>query len=96
MQKKIFTVTPLFIALSLVEVLLILFSINYLFLNNNGGNALGGTIAFFGAIINFVLILIQQAIANIKNINRDILYGIEILIIITATVLFYINGISIG
>lgn len=96
MQKKIFKITPLFIALLIVEFFLVCMTINGLFINNKGGSMLGGVIAGIGVAIFALIIVIQQSIANIKNIDRKILYIYEIIIIVVGLILVSINGISIG
>ena len=56
--------TPLFIFLILIELILVILTINFLFINNNGGAALGGVIALFGAIANLLLIAIEREIGR--------------------------------
>lgn len=90
------SITPILIFLILLEIVLILFAIYYLFINNNNGNALGGIIAFIGSLINLLLIAFERIIVNIKGINLKILWTIEIIVIIFVVVYFAINGISIG
>lgn len=93
---KKFKITPLFIVLVFIEVSLIILSFNFLFLENKNGMLLGGLITFVFAVINFLLITIQQTIANIKGIKNEILWSIEILIIIVGIIYISKYGISIG
>jgi hypothetical protein len=58
--------------------------------------ALAGTITFFAAIFNVVLIVIERLIVNIKGINSKWIWIIESIIIICAIVYVFKNGISIG
>lgn len=93
---KYIKLTPFLILFVITEILLILVSINYLFLDNKGGMALAGTIAFVAAIINFLIIVLEQFIANLSNVNAKLLWIIEIIIILAIVVYVSINGFSIG
>jgi hypothetical protein len=89
-------ITPLFIVLIVVELILLFYAFYYLAIENKGGMALAGTIAFFAAIFNVVLIVIERLIVNIKGINSKWIWIIESIIIICAIVYVFKNGISIG
>lgn len=91
-----YKITPLFIVLTIIELFLIFFTIYFLFINNNNGNAMGGTIGLIGALLNIPIIFIERFIANLKGINIKLLWTIEIVIIIIATIYIATNGISIG
>lgn len=87
--------TPLFIALVALEVFLLFLTFNYLAMDNNGGNALGGIIALMATFTNVILIAIEQTIVQLNG-NTKILWAIEIVIIIAVIIYVAINGISIG
>jgi hypothetical protein len=89
-------ITPLFILLLLLEVVLLFGAINYLLIENNGGMALGGIIALIAAFINAIVIVLEQVIANIKGVNNKMIWAIELLIIACAVIFIAIYGISIG
>ncbi len=91
-----FKLTPILIVLSILELFLLFMSINYLFIDNNGGNALGGTIAFFGLIIFFFILLIEQLIIISIKIPIKFIWIIESIIILISIIYVYYNGISIG
>ena len=93
---NLYKITPLFIVLTTIELFLIFFTIYFLFINNNNGNAMGGTIGLIGALLNIPIIFIERFIANLKGINMKLLWTIEIVIIIIATIYISTNGISIG
>lgn len=93
---KSLRLTPFLICLVIIEVILICIAINYLLINNSGGMALAGTIAFIVAIVNIIILLIEQAIVTSFKIKTNILWFIEILIIIFCSVYISINGFSIG
>ena len=91
-----YKITPLFIVLAIIELFLIFFTIYFLLINNNNGNAMGGTIGLIGALLNIIIIFIERFIANLKVINMKLLWVIEIVIIIIAMIYILKNGISIG
>lgn len=91
-----FKLTPILIVLSILELFLLFMSVNYLFIDNNGGNALGGTIVFFGLIIFFFILLIEQLILISIKIQIKFIWVIESIIILISIVYIYYNGISIG
>ncbi|PZU85541.1 MAG: hypothetical protein DI529_09865 [Chryseobacterium sp.] len=88
--------TPFIIVFGLLSLLLIFISINYLFIDNNGGNAMGGTFAFIGLIVIFFILSIEQIILKIQNFKKENIWWIESLIILSLVVYIYINGFSIG
>lgn len=89
-------ITPFLIILGILEILLLLMSVNYLFIDNNGGKALGGTIAFFGFIIFLFIIGFEQLILNTVKLKKEIIWITEFIIITIAIIYFYFNGISIA
>jgi glucan phosphoethanolaminetransferase (alkaline phosphatase superfamily) len=95
-KMNFYKITPLFIVLAIIELFLIFFTIYFLLINNNNGNAMGGTIGLIGALLNIIIIFIERFIANLKVINMKLLWVIEIVIIIIATIYILKNGISIG
>ena len=95
-MKKLKPITPFLIVSLILGVLLLFLFINYSFIDNNGGNALGGTIAFFGLIILLVIMLIERIIVSFKMINIYLVYIIETLILLGVSIYIYNNGFSIG
>lgn len=88
--------TPFIIVLGLLSLLLIFISINYLFIDNNGGNAMGGTFAFIGLIVIFFILSIEQTILKFQNFKKEDIWWIESLIILGFVIYIWINGFSIG
>lgn len=88
--------TPFIIVLGLLSLLLIFISINYLFIDNNGGNAMGGTFAFIGLIVIFFILSIEQTILKFQNFKKENIWWIESLIILGFVIYIWINGFSIG
>lgn len=88
--------TPFIIVFGLLSLLLIFISINYLFIDNNGGNAMGGTFAFIGLIVIFFILSIEQIILKIQNFKKENIWWIESLIILGLVIYIWINGFSIG
>ena len=93
---KFLRLTPFLICLVIIEVILICVAINYLLINNRGGMALAGTIAFVAAIVNIIILLIEQVIVTSFKIKTNVLWFIETLIIILFLVYISINGFSFG
>lgn len=89
-------ITPLFLVLVAIEILLLCLTFYYLIIENKGGMALAGVIALVAAIINAPLIFIERAIVNIKGINLKWVWTIEIIIIVFAAIYISVFGISIG
>lgn len=89
-------ITPLSIVLIVLEVILLFLTFYYFVIDNNNGNALGGVITLIAAFVNALLIAVEQIIADIKGINKKVLWTIEMLIIVAGIVYVAINGISIG
>ena len=89
-------ITPLSVILIAIEVLLIFTAFYYLAIENSNGMALAGIIALIATFINALLFAVQQIIANIKGLNKKVLWTIEILIIIAGILYIGIYGISIG
>lgn len=90
------TTTPFFIVLGILDILLLILSINYLFIDNNYGKALGGTFTFFGFIIFFIVLKVEQYILRHIKFNRKYIWIIESIILIAGAIYLYFNGISIG
>lgn len=95
-MKKLKPITPFLIVSLILGILLLFLFINYTFIDNNGGNALGGVIALFGLIILFFIILIERIIVSFKMINIYVVYIIEVLILLGVSIYIYNNGFSIG
>jgi hypothetical protein len=89
-------ITPLAIVLIVLEVFLVFLALYYLCIENKGGMALAGLISLIAALINVLVLVVQQVIAGIKGINKKVLWAIEILIIIAGIIYVAVNGISIG
>lgn len=90
-----FKITPFLIVFGIIELILVYLSFNYLFVDNKGGMALAGTIALIAAILNIIILAVEQTIAN-KISNQKLLWLIEIIIIILLGIYIVINGLSIG
>ncbi len=90
-----FKITPFLIVFGIVELILVYLSFNYLFVDNKGGMALAGTIALIAAILNIIILAVEQAIAN-KISNQKTLWVLEIIIIIILGIYIGVNGLSIG
>ncbi len=88
--------TPFIIVLGLLSLLLIFISINYLFIDNNGGNAMGGTFAFIGLIVIFFILSIEQTILKFQNFKKENIWWVESIIILGLVIYIWINGFSIG
>lgn len=70
-------------------------TINHLFINNNGGRALAGTLALLSLILVLIFTLIEQTIVKNTKFKTKYIWAIEILIILLIAYLFR-NGFSIG
>lgn len=88
--------TPFIIVFGLLSLLLIFISINYLFIDNNGGNAMAGTFAFSVLIVIFFILSIEQIILKFQNFKKENIWWIESLIILAFVIYIWINGFSIG
>lgn len=89
-------ITPLAIALIILEIVLIFTAFYYCLIENNNGMALAGIIALGAAFLNALIFGFEQFIANIKGIDKKALWIIEILIIISTLCYVFVKGISIG
>ncbi len=96
MNKAQITLSPFIIVFGLLSSLLLFISINYLLINNNGGNAMGGTFALMGLIIIVFVLSIEQLILKFENFKKENVWWIESLIILSLIVYIWINGFSIG
>ncbi len=92
-MMKYLKFTPFLIAFGIIEIILLIISFNYLFIDNRGGMALAGTFAFIGAIGNIVILVVEQIIAN-KVTNSKLLWLVEIIFIVIIAIYFSINGIT--
>lgn len=90
---KYLKLTPFLIVFGIVEIILLIITFNYLFIDNRGGMALAGTLAFIGAIGNIVILVVEQLIAN-KVANRKLLCLIEIILIVMIAIYISISGIT--
>ncbi len=90
---KYLKLTPFLIVFGIVEIILLIIAFNYLFIENRGGMALAGTLAFIGAIGNIVILVVEQLIAN-KVANRKLLCLIEIILIVMIAIYISISGIT--
>lgn len=88
-------ITPFLIVFGIVEIILLIVTINYLFIDNKGGMALAGTISFVAAVINLLILTAEQAMAK-SSVNKKVLWFVEIIIILILGIFVLINGISIG
>lgn len=94
--KSKITLSPFIIVFGLFGLLLFFATINYIFINNTGGNSLGGVFTLLGLIIiTFILIFEQQLLKN-KNFKNENIWWIESLIILSLIVYIWINGFSFG
>lgn len=90
---KYLKLTPFLIVFGIVEIILLIIAFNYLFIENRGGMALAGTLAFIGAIGNIVILVVEQLIAN-KVVNWKLLCLIEIILIVMIAIYISISGIT--
>lgn len=90
---KYLKLTPFLIVFGIVEIILLIITFNYLFIDNRGGMALAGTLAFIGAIGNIVILVVEQLIAN-KVVNWKLLCLIEIILIVMSAIYISISGIT--
>ena len=88
--------SPFIIILGLLSIILFIIFINSTFINNQGGNILGGTIALIGLGIIFIVIVIEQNILKARNFKTKDIWITEILILCSAVIYFWYNGFSIG
>lgn len=88
--------TPLFVFLILAELISVVLTINYFFINNEGGMALAGFISGFIAVITLVLIVIERAIIGINSIDTKTIWIAEIIILLVFFAYFLFHGISFG
>lgn len=84
------------ILIGILEIIFLSAIIYYLFVDNNGGNAMGATIAFLGSIIFLFVIAFEQLILYTIKIRKEIIYLIELILIIVGIIYIYFNGFSIG
>ncbi|CAM4165793.1 hypothetical protein FLAN108750_13605 [Flavobacterium antarcticum] len=85
--------TPILIVFGIIEIILLIFAFNYLFIDNKGGMALAGTLAFIGAVGNIVILSVEQIIAN-NVANSKLLWLVEIILIVLIALYISINGIT--
>jgi len=88
--------SPFIIVFGLLSLLLIYLSINYLLIDNNGGNSLGGLFTLLGLLIIFFILIIEQQILKHQNFKKENICWVELLIILGFVVYIWINGFSIG
>ncbi|QQV04327.1 MULTISPECIES: hypothetical protein [Chryseobacterium] len=88
--------SPFIIILGLLSIILFYVFINSTFIDNQGGNMLGGTIALIGLGIIFMIIVIEQNILKARNFKTKDIWIIEILILCSVVIYFWYNGFSIG
>ncbi len=88
--------TPFLIVLGILEILLLFMSLYYSFIDNNGGRALAGAIAFIGLIIFFFILIVEQLIISYAKFEKENIWIIESIILILIAIWIYFNGISIG
>lgn len=93
---KFFKITPFLIFFGIIEIILVFITLYYTFIENNGGMALAAAIGFIAIIIILIILLIERFIANSRFVNTDVLWIIELLIILNLIIYVYKNGISIG
>ncbi|MEC4003652.1 hypothetical protein OX283_003190 [Flavobacterium sp. SUN052] len=89
-------VTPLFLVLVPLEIILIFCTLYYLLIDNKGGMALAGLISLIAAIFNGTLIVIERLVINVKGMNNKWIWTIELIIIACAIIFIIQNGISFG
>lgn len=89
-------VSPFLIVIGLFEMLLLFMSINFLLIDNNGGNALGGVIALFGFIIFLVVLIIEQSILRAQKFKKENIWIVEAIILIGIFIYLYVFGFSVG
>ena len=94
--KSKITLSPFIIIFGLFGVFLFFASINYLFINNEGGGSLGAVFTIIGLIITIFILVCEQQLLYYKNIRKQNVWWIESLIILSLVVYIYINGFSIG
>ena len=87
---KYLKLTPFLIVFGIVEIILLIIAFNYLFIENRGGMALAGTLAFIGSAGTIILLLFEQIIAN-KVTNSKVLWITEIIMILIIAVYILIN-----
>lgn len=90
--------TPIAISLCLLIIVALITSFNGLFIDNKGGNSLGGAIALVFAICFFIVLILEQTIIkNLKAKMRFIWLWESILIIVSIIIWGYNGfGFSIG
>lgn len=88
--------TPLLIVLGIIEIILLLMSIYYSFIDNNGGKALAGVISFIALIILLFILILEQLLINYAKFEKENVWVVESIILILAAIWIYFNGISIG
>lgn len=85
--------TPFLIVFGIAEIILLILAFNYLLIDNKGGMALAGALAFIGATATIILLILEQLIAN-KVTNSKILWIVEIIIILIIGVYISNHGIT--
>ncbi|MBS7333829.1 MAG: hypothetical protein KIG88_09570 [Weeksellaceae bacterium] len=88
--------TPFLIVLGLIEIILFILSINFIFIDNNGGKALGGVIALLGFIIIGIILGVEQLILQSIKVNSTLIFIIETILLLLFALYIFINGFSIG
>jgi hypothetical protein len=90
------TVTPLLIVLGLTGIALLLVTINYLFIDNNGGMALAGVIALLAFLINCGVLALERVIVKSNTIHLKTLWIIECILIACMALFMLRYGIHAG
>lgn len=88
--------SPFVIIFGLLAIILLVVFVNSTFINNQGGNSLGGTIALIGLGIIFMIIVIEQNILKARNFKSSDVWITEILILSMIFMYFCYNGFSVG
>jgi len=92
-MKKFFTpLTPILIILSILLIITLFLSFYFLFINNNGGMALGGLIAFLNAGLIFGVLVIERFMIKRINSSKIKIWVVEFLIIMLVILFFYNYG----
>lgn len=89
-------ITPFLIVFGILELIQLILALNFIFINNNGGMALGGVIALIGFIIVGIVLGLEQLILKSIKFNPKPVWIIETIIILLLGLYLYTNGLSIG
>jgi len=99
MMKKIAAqvkITPFLIFFGILGVIIFVLFINFTFIDNNGGNALGGTIALIVLGLIFMLVALEQSILKARNFRKEYIWLVEVVLLTFLVIYFVQHGISIG